>query len=159
MASTKSVDVVVRKGEVYELKAALEILDNPNSANPNPQEAGKPTKWKFKNPSQTRYSLAMSYRTIADAFRIIEKVRVDMVRNKMDEQLKAQPDTDTLVGKWNQETVREVEKMRDEEVTLALMQVSVADLDLDNNAIPFTVIGVLLGKVIVDCEVAAKDED
>lgn len=150
MASTKPVDVVVRKGQIGELKAALEILDNPNSANPNPQEAGKPTKWKFKNQSQTRYALAMSYRTIAEAFRVAEKVRIDIVRNKLDDQLSALPDSDTLVGKWNQETAKEIEKMRDEEETLALRQVPLADIDLENNAIPFTVIGVLLGTVIVD---------
>lgn len=159
MASTKPVDVVVRKGQIAELKVALEILDNPNSAHPNPQEAGKPTKWKFKNQSQTRYALAISYRTIADAFRIIEKVRIDMVRNKLDEQLKVLPDSDNLVGKWNQETSRDIDKMRDEEETLALRQVPITDLDLDTNSIPFTVIGVLLGKVIVDGDAETKDGD
>lgn len=153
MASTKPVEVTVKKIRLAELKSALEVLDNPLSGGDDPKE--KPRRYKYKSAAITRADLAASFREIFEAWRIVEKVRKDTVRLKMDEQLKDLPDSDQLVGKWNQAAMKDIEELWDQDVTLSLRQVPIENLDLENNSIPFTAVAILMGTVIVE----AKDDD
>lgn len=152
MASTKPVEVTVKKIQLGEIKAALEVLDNPNSGGDDPKE--RPRKYKYKNSATTRYDLAANFRAVFEAWRIVDKVRKDIVRLKMDEQLKARPDSDQLEGRWNQDAMKDIEALWDQDITLSLRQIPLANLDLETNAIPFTAIAILIGNVIV-----ADDED
>lgn len=156
MASTP-VEITVKKIQLGEIKSALEVLDNPNSGGDDPKE--RPRKYKYRNASTTRYDLAANFKEVFEAWRICDKVRKDIVRLHLDEQLKIHPDIDQLTGKWNQIAVKEIEAMGEESVTLRLRQIPIDALDLDVNAIPFTVIALLMGNVITDCEAETKDED
>lgn len=143
--ATKPVDITVPKLLLKEFKWALEVIDNPNSA-----EDGKPKKYKFKQAGQTRYDLAMAYRAIMEPFRTVEKVRSDLIRSHLDEQAKTQPDATELSGSWNRAAAKEIEEFLNQDVALSIRQVKLSDLDLENNAIPFTAIGILIDTVIVD---------
>lgn len=155
MASTKPVDVVIPKNRLVEIKQALEVLDNPLSGGDDPKE--RPRKYKYKSAAITRYDLASNFKVVFDEFRIVDKVRKDIVRIHLDEQLKAHPELDQLTGKWNQIAVKEIEAMGEESVTLRLRQIPIDALDLENNSIPFTAIAILMGNVIVDSE--TKDDE
>lgn len=149
--ATKPVEITVKKQLLKELKWALEVIDNPNSA-----EDGKPKKYKFKQAGQTRYDLAMAYRAIMEPFRTVEKVRSDLIRSHLDDQAKTQPDATELSGRWNQAAAKEIEDFLNQDVALSIRQVKLSDMDLETNAIPFTAIGILIGTVIVD---DTKDDD
>lgn len=157
MASTKPVDVTIKKIQLGEIKQALEVLDNPLSGGDDTKE--KPRRYKYKSAAITRSDLASSFREVFEAWRIVEKVRKDTIRLKMDEQLKALPESDQLVGKWNQAAMKDIEELWDQDVTLSLRQVPIENLDLDNNAIPFTAIAILMGNVITTDESESKGED
>lgn len=146
MASTPVTEVTVKKQRLGELRVALTQLDNPNSQ----QQGERPTKYKFKEQSRTRYDLAMNYATVADAFRIVEKVRGDLIRNAMDAQLKEMPDSLDLTGKWNHDAGKEIDDLWQDDVTLQIRKVELSRLDLKENNLPFVAIGVLMGTIIVD---------
>lgn len=146
MASTPVTEVVVLKQRLGEIRNAIMLLDNPNS-----QDQGqKPTKYKFKEQSRTRYDLAMDFASVSEEFRVVEKIRADLVRNAMDEQLKELPEITELVGRWNHETSREIDKMWQEPVALRIRQIELSRLDLKENNIPFIAIGVLMNTIIID---------
>lgn len=155
MASTKPVEVTVKKIRLAELKSALEVLDNPLSGGDDPKE--KPRRYKYKSAAITRSDLAASYREVFEAWRIVEKVRKDVVRLHMDEQLQSLPELDQLTGKWNQAATKEIEAMWEQDVTLRLRQIPISNLDLETNSIPFTVVAILLGTVLIDGD--ASDDD
>lgn len=149
--ATKPVEITVKKQLLKELKWALEVIDNPNSA-----EDGKPKKYKFKQAGQTRYDLAMAYRAVMEPFRTVEKVRGDLIRSHLAEQNETRPEDTELIGKWNQAATKEIEELLGQDVALSIRQVKLSDLDLETNSIPFTAIGILVGHVIVD---DTKDSD
>lgn len=146
MAMTPVTEVVVHKQRLNEIRNAVMLLDNPNS-----QEQGqKPTKYKFREQSRTRYDLAMDFANVSEEFRVVEKIRSDIVRNAMDDQLKELPDSTELLGRWSHEAAKEIDKMWQEEVTLRVRKVELSRLDLKENNLPFIAIGVLMGVVIID---------
>lgn len=151
MASTPITEVVVKKRQLPEIKAALEMLDNPNSGTDDGGKE-KPRRYKYKQASETRYLLSMAFREVFEHFRIVDKVRRDLVRLHMDDQAKEFPDASELIGRRNQAAIKEIETMWEEDVTLRLRQIPIGNLDLENNAIPFTAVGILLGNVIVTDE-------
>lgn len=153
MASTKPVEVTVKKLRLSEIKSALEVLDNPLSGGDDQKE--KPRRYKYKSAAITRFDLAANFREVFEAWRITEKIRKDVIRIHLDEQLQTLHELDQLTGKWNQAAMKEIEAMWDTDVTLRLRQIPIENLDLENNSIPFTVIALLMGNVIVE----AKDED
>lgn len=146
MAMTPVTDVVVPQQRLGEIRNALMLLDNPNSQ----QQGEKPTKYKFREQSRTRYDLAMTFADVSEHFRIVEKVRADLVRNAMDDQLKALPDSTELVGRWNHEASKEIDKAWQAEVTLRVRKVELSRLDLKENNLPFIAIGVLMGTILID---------
>lgn len=156
MASTQITEVVVKKRQLPEIKAALEILDNPNSGTDDSGKE-KPRRYKYKQASETRYLLSMAFREVFEHFRIVDKVRRDLVRLRMDDQAKEHPDSIELTGRWNQAAVKEIEAMWEEDVTLRLRQIPIGNLDLENNAIPFTAVGLLLGSVLIDGDATDGD--
>lgn len=158
MASTPVTEVVVKKIQLGEIKSALEILDNPNSGTDDSGKE-KPRRYKFKDVSATRYNLAINYRNVVEHWRIVDKVRRDIVRLHMDEQVKTMPESNDLNGRWNQAAAKEIESMWTEDVTLRLHRIPLANLDLEANSIPFTAIAMLMGNVIVDGETEPKNED
>jgi hypothetical protein len=153
--ATKPTEIVVRKGSIAEIRGSLELLDNPNSTQPNE----KPTRYRFKNQSVVRYDLAMNYREVSEHARAVEKVHNDMINNKRAEQLEADPDAQGITGKWLQDLTKEVNAMREETVTLSIRQIPLSSLDLETNNLPFTAIGNLIGNVITDDTAAVEKED
>lgn len=159
MAMTPVTDVVVLNQRLGEIRNALTFLDNPNSQ----QQGEKPTKYKFKEQARTRYDLALNFAEVAEHHRVVEKIRSDIVRNALDDQLKERPESNDLEGRWNHAAAREIDKMWRDSVTLKIRQIELSRLDLKENNIPFTAIGVLMGTIILDDsqkeDGQPKDED
>lgn len=146
MASTKVEERTVRKGELVEIRGALELIDNPNSNQPGE----KPTKYKFKNQSVTRYDLAMDYAEVASHWRAVDKVHNDLIRIQREAQLEHEPDSEKLTGKWLQEATKQINEMREETVTINIRPIPLSALDMETNNLSFVAIGTLIGNIIVD---------
>lgn len=146
MASTKPVELCVRKGQLAEIRASLELLDNPNSNEPG----GKPTRHKFKNQSVTRYDLSMDYAEVSSHWRIVDKVHNDLIRIKREAQLEEHPESEQLTGKWLQDVTKEINAMREETVTLNIRQIPLSSLDMETNNLSFVAIGNLIGNIILN---------
>lgn len=155
MASTTPVPITIRKGQLAEIRASLELLDNPNSNEPG----GKPTRYKFKNQSVTRYDLAMDYAEVSLHWRAVDKVHNDLIRMKLDAQRDEHPDAEQLSGKWLQDVTKEINAMREETVVLNIRPIPLSSLDMETNNLSFLAIGNLLGNIITDdTEQVAKAE-
>jgi hypothetical protein len=117
----------------------------------NTQQDGKAKAFSFKNPGKVRYDLARTFKRVQAAEEDLTAFQQSLFAQILAEQNAdaAVPATQLNpehVGKFNAAAAQQMEA----EVEIDIRPVAIADLDLDNNDIPFSVIGVLLDTVILD---------
>ena len=133
--------VKLKKHQVVNLFNSLRSLDKPDSQEDKERIINSP--YKFK--AAAIYALSKNFRKVRSAVIDIEKIR-----EKMLNEAKENPDDKELRGDRMRKFVEDYNTFLESETELDLHPVRLADLDLDNNAVPITVLSELVDTIIVE---------
>jgi hypothetical protein len=135
-----------RLKETYEALVLLASLETPR------QQPGqdKPKVYKFRNPGQVRTDLARTFKRISEALESFESTQKILTAQFLETQRAEFPEKTELQGHYLLDFLTENRTLEQTIETIDIRQVQLADLDPETNAIPYTIIGVLLDTVILD---------
>lgn len=108
--------------------------------------------WKYKSPGLVRLNLARTFHSLSSSADVVKKAEDSLKLQLFSEQTAANQGKggSMLQGEFMSRFTSEMVKMLDNETEVDVWPVNLSDLDLENNDIPFTLVGVLMGTVIVE---------
>lgn len=135
-------EITIQNSRLRDIKAALVRLENP----------GEKVRYKFKDRAQVAYNLGKSYQAVERAEKSLDKLRSKHVQEYLEEQKLENPEAPEgeLTGKHLNDFIQFYNEILEREEVLDIRQVTMEQLNLEENDIPPTVIGILLGTVIKD---------
>ena len=133
---------------VHEALALLSSIGGQKSMQENQDRV-----WVFKNPGRTRLSLARTFKNIDTALSQFTAAENGLKVQCYEEQCKAGGEkAGKLIGEHLMKFSQELQKLLTEQIDIEVYPVSIEDIDLNKNDVPFSVVGALLGTIILEEE-------